>query len=289
MLGAIEAGGTKFICAVADENLTIVDRVSFPTTVPSETCSNVFQFFDQYELKSMGIGSFGPIDVDVNSSTYGFVTDTPKKYWSNFDFLGTMKKRYDIPFFWTTDVNAAAYGEKIRGSAKNSKSCLYLTVGTGIGGGMIINNQILEGFSHPEMGHILVRKHENDTFAGACPFHKDCLEGMASGKAIEERFSKKGNEVPENDTFWEIEANYIAQALMSYTLTIRPEKIILGGGVMAQEHLLNSIRSQFAKLLNRYVTTPKLESYIVSPGLKGDAGIIGALLLADKVKQGNIV
>ncbi|WP_100407883.1 ROK family protein [Bacillus solitudinis] len=286
MLGAIEAGGTKFVCAVADEDFNIIDRVSFPTTIPSETCSNVFQFFDQYELKSMGIGSFGPIEVDINSSKYGFVTDTPKKYWSNFDFLGTMKKRYNIPIFWTTDVNAAAYGEKIRGAAINSKSCLYLTVGTGIGGGMIINDQILEGFSHPEMGHILVRKHESDLFVGACPFHKDCLEGMASGKAIEERFNKKGNELSESDSFWEIEANYMAQALMSYTLTLRPEIIILGGGVMAQDHLLHSIRSQFEKLLNRYVYTPQLTSYIVSPGLKGDAGIVGALLLAEKVKQG---
>ncbi|WP_332694411.1 ROK family protein [Halalkalibacter lacteus] len=286
MLGAIEAGGTKFVCAVADEDFNIIDRVSFPTTIPSETCSNVFQFFDQYDLKSIGIGSFGPIEVDINSLKYGFVTDTPKKYWSNFNFVGTMKKRYDIPIFWTTDVNAAAYGEKIRGAAIDSKSCLYLTVGTGIGGGMIINDQILEGFSHLEMGHILVRKHENDPFVGACPFHKDCLEGMASGKAIEERFNKKGNELSESDSFWEIEANYMAQALMSYTLTLRPEKIILGGGVMAQDHLLHSIRSQFEKLLSGYVSTPDLTSYIVSPGLKGDAGIVGALLLAEKVNQG---
>lgn len=149
---------------------------------------------------------------------------------------------------------------------------------------MIINNQILKGFSHPEMGHVLVRKHENDPFAGACPFHKDCLEGIASGKAIEERINKKGNELSVSEPFWEIEGNYMAQALMTYTLTLRPDKIILGGGEMAQGHLLHSIRSQFEKLLNGYILTPQLTSYIVSPGLKDDAGIVGALLLAEKVK-----
>lgn len=287
MFGAIEAGGTKFLCAVADENFNIIDRIAFPTTIPLETCSNVFKFFDQYELKSMGIGSFGPIEVDVNSLKYGFITETPKKHWSNFDFLGTIKKRYDIPIYWTTDVNAAAYGEKMRGAAINNKSCLYLTIGTGIGGGVIVNDQILEGISHPEMGHLLIRKHENDSFQGSCPFHKDCLEGLASGKAIEERFIKKGNEITESDSFWSVEANYIAQALMSYTLTLRPEVIILGGGVMAQEHLLGLIRYQFEKLFNGYVNIPEIENYIVSPGLKSDAGIIGALLLAGKVKQGN--
>ncbi|UTR13847.1 ROK family protein [Salipaludibacillus sp. LMS25] len=283
MLGGIEAGGTKFVCAVANDDLTIVERVAFPTRSPEETFKDVFEFFDKFELKALGVGSFGPIDVNEQSPSYGYITDTPKPFWSHFDFVGALKKKYDIPVFWTTDVNAAAYGEKVKGSAVNNDSCLYLTVGTGVGGGVIYGKDILEGFSHPEMGHILVQPHAEDPFEGGCPFHNNCLEGLASGSAIEKRFGRKGDTIAEGDKFWKIEANYMAQALMTYTLTLRPEKIILGGGVMMQDHLLVSIREEFSRLLNGYVTIPDVSEYIVTPELKGDAGIIGSLLLAEKV------
>ncbi|WP_169837614.1 ROK family protein [Salipaludibacillus agaradhaerens] len=282
MLGGIEAGGTKFVCAVANDDLTIVERIAFPTRSPEETFNDVFEFFDKFQLKALGIGSFGPIDVNEQSPSYGFITDTPKPFWSHFDFVGTLKEKYDVPVFWTTDVNAAAYGEKMKGSAVNNASCLYLTVGTGVGGGVIYGENILEGFSHPEMGHILVQPHAEDPFEGGCPFHKNCLEGLASGSAIEKRFGRKGNTIPQDDKFWKIEAYYMAQALMSYTLTLRPEKIILGGGVMMQDHLLASLREEFSRLLNGYVATPDLSEYIVTPALKGDAGIVGSLLLAEK-------
>ncbi|MCR6105735.1 ROK family protein [Salipaludibacillus agaradhaerens] len=285
MLGGIEAGGTKFVCAVANDDLTIVERVAFPTRSPEETFNDVFEFFDKFELKALGIGSFGPIDVNEQSPSYGFITDTPKPFWSHFDFVGTLKEKYDVPVFWTTDVNAAAYGEKMKGSAVNNESCLYLTVGTGVGGGVIYGENILEGFSHPEMGHILVQPHAEDPFEGGCPFHKNCLEGLASGSAIEKRFGRKGDTIPQDDKFWKIEAYYMAQALMTYTLTLRPEKIILGGGVMMQDHLLISLREEFSRLLNGYVTTPDLSEYIVTPALKGDAGIVGSLLLAEKALQ----
>lgn len=282
MLGAIEAGGTKFVLAVSDDAFNIQERVSVPTTTPEETFKKVFEFFDKYQVRSIGIGSFGPIDINTESDSYGFITSTPKTAWENTDFVGKMKERYSIPIGWTTDVNAAALGELTYGSAKESKSCLYLTVGTGIGGGAVINGEPLEGYGHPEMGHILVRKHADDDYEGNCPYHSGCLEGLASGPAIEKRFSKKAQELSEDEKVWEMEAYYLAQALMSYTLTLSPEKIILGGGVMKQTQLFPMIRTEFSKLLNDYVQTPDLNDYIVPPSLKDDAGITGCLILAQK-------
>ncbi|WP_407269761.1 ROK family protein [Radiobacillus sp. PE A8.2] len=278
--GGIEAGGTKFVCAVSDEQFQIVERVSFPTTTPTETLEHVFAFFDQYKLKAIGIGSFGPIDVNKNSDTYGYVTSTPKKGWNNYDFLGAIKDRYHVPVAWTTDVNAAAYGETKKGNAKGSSSCIYLTVGTGIGGGAVVNGEVLEGFGHPEMGHILVKIHPEDDYAGTCPYHGNCLEGVAAGPAIEGRYHKKGHELADNAKVWEMEAYYLAQALMNYTLILRPDVIILGGGVMKQQQLFPLVREQFEKLLHHYVETPALEDYIVPPGLEDNAGITGSLLLA---------
>lgn len=280
MLGAIEAGGTKFVCAVSDNELAIQDRVTIPTTTPEETLGKVFEFFDQFELESIGIGSFGPIDVNQQSETYGYITTTPKTAWQQTDFLGQMKNRYSIPIGWTTDVNAAALGELERGAAKGKSSCVYLTIGTGIGGGAVVNGEPLEGFGHPEMGHLLVKRHPEDTFEGICPFHKDCLEGLASGPAIEKRYGKKAQDLSDDQKVWEIQAYYLAQALINYTLIISPEKIILGGGVMKQKQLFPLVREQFQKLLNGYVATPALEEYIMSPGLNDDAGITGSLILA---------
>ncbi|MFB1049965.1 ROK family protein [Paraliobacillus sp. JSM ZJ581] len=278
--GGIEAGGTKFVCAVSDEKFEIIERISIPTTVPDETLKHVFEFFDQYKLKAIGIGSFGPIDVNIDSPTYGYVTSTPKKGWNNYNFVGAIKEKYGIPVAWTTDVNAAAYGEYRLGGAQQAKSCIYLTFGTGIGGGAVLNGAVMEGFGHPEMGHISVRKHPEDSFEGICPYHGDCLEGIAAGPAIEKRLNKKGIEVAKDDPYWDKEAYYIAQALVNYTMILRPEVIILGGGVMKQEHLFQLIRSHFNVLLNNYLTIPDLDSYIVPPALVDNAGIKGSLLLA---------
>lgn len=280
MFGAIEAGGTKFVCAVSDENFTIKERVSIPTTTPEETMTEVFSFFDQYELTAIGIGSFGPIDVNKESDTYGYITSTPKTAWKFYDFLGSVKNRYSVPIGWTTDVNAAALGEIKLGAAKGLKSCVYLTVGTGIGGGAVINGELLEGYGHPEMGHIPVRLHPNETYKGTCPYHGDCLEGIAAGPAIEGRFGKKGHLLADQEEVWEIEAYYLAQALMNYTLILSPERIVLGGGVMKQKQLYPLVRQKFAELINDYVQVPDLEQYIVAPGLEDNAGILGSLLLA---------
>ncbi|MER2226506.1 MAG: ROK family protein [Carnobacterium sp.] len=280
MYGAIEAGGTKFVCAVSDKQLEIKERVSIPTTTPEETLKQVFDFFDQYILASIGIGSFGPIDVNEKSATYGYVTSTPKTAWKNFDFLGAVKQRYGIPVAWTTDVNAAAYGELKKGSAQGTESCLYLTVGTGIGGGAVVDGKVLSGFGHPEMGHLLVSMHPDDDFEGVCPYHGNCLEGVAAGPAIEKRYGKKGYELAEDKKVWEIEAFYLAQALVNYTLILSPEKIILGGGVMKQTQLLSMIKEQFTQLMAGYVATPSLDEYIVTPELEDNAGITGCLLMA---------
>lgn len=284
MYGAIEAGGTKFVCAVSDEQLEIKERVSIPTTTPRETLKQVFDFFDQYPLKAIGIGSFGPIDVNEKSATYGYVTSTPKTSWKNFDFLGAIKQQYDIPVAWTTDVNAAAYGEYKKGSARGTESCLYLTIGTGIGGGAVVDGKVLSGFGHPEMGHLLVRMHPDDDFKGVCPYHGNCLEGIAAGPAIEKRYGKKGNNLAEDKKVWEIEAFYLAQALVNYTLILSPEKIILGGGVMKQTQLLPLVKKEFTKLMAEYVSTPSLDEYIVMPELEDNAGIMGCLLMASEEK-----
>lgn len=282
MLGAIEAGGTKFVLAVSDDEFNIIERQSIPTTTPEETFEKVFKFFDQYDVSAIGIGSFGPIDVNLESETYGYITSTPKTAWEHTDFIGVLKERYAVPMGWTTDVNAAALGELTYGAAKGKQSCLYLTVGTGVGGGAVIKGEPVEGFGHPEMGHILVRKHPEDQFEGHCPYHGDCLEGLAAGPAIEKRYGKKAQELADTEQVWEIEAYYLAQALMSYTLTLSPEKIILGGGVMKQAQLFPLIRKEFITLMNDYVQTPDMEEYIVSPQLKDDAGITGCLILAQR-------
>lgn len=280
MYGAIEAGGTKFVCAISDENFEIKERVSIPTTTPEETLSHVFDFFDQFKLDSIGIGSFGPIDVNKKSATYGYVTTTPKVAWTNFDFLGAVKKRYEIPVGWTTDVNAAALGELKKGAAIGLDSCVYLTVGTGIGGGAVVNGNLLAGYGHPEMGHMLVRLHPDESYGGFCPYHGNCLEGIAAGPAIEGRYGVKGHELADKIEVWQMEAYYLAQALMNYTLILSPERIVLGGGVMKQNQLYTLVREEFKKLMAGYVAVPPLEEYIVAPGLGDNAGVTGCLLLA---------
>ena len=227
MFGSIEAGGTKFVCAIATDELEIVKRESFPTTTPEETMKDVLEFFSPYKesLKGIGIGSFGPIDIQYESPTYGYITSTPKLGWQQFDFVGTVNKAFPIPIAWTTDVNAAAYG-------------------------------------------------------GNCPFHKNCLEGMASGPAIEKRAGKKGQELSEEDEQWELEAYYLAQCAYNTTLMLSPDVIIFGGGVMKQRQVLEKMKAAFKELLKDYVEVPELDQYLVLPKLGDNAGTYGCLALA---------
>lgn len=284
LYGSIEAGGTKFVCAVGNEKLEILERVSFPTTTPEETMPQVIAFFNQYkdDLAAIGVGSFGPIDIRQTSDTYGYITSTPKLAWQNYNFLGAMKAAFDIPMAWTTDVNAAAYGEYAFGNGQGKSSVVYYTIGTGVGAGALQDGKFIEGFSHPEMGHMLVVPHKDDHFEGACPFHGNCLEGMAAGPAVEKRNGRKGQDIPQDDPFWEIEAEYIAQCAYNTTLMFSPEVIIFGGGVMKQRHMVEKVHAAFTRIMQGYVATPAIEEYIVTPALEDNAGTIGCLALAEK-------
>jgi fructokinase len=280
MYGAIEAGGTKFVCAVGDEKGVIVERAQFPTTVPEETMREVVDFFKAFKLDAIGVGSFGPIEVNRDSANYGSITSTPKTPWKNYPMVKVLKEAFQVPIGFNTDVNAAALGEATFGAAKGLDSCLYITVGTGIGAGAIVQGKVLQGLSHPEMGHILVRRHHSDSFQGKCPFHGDCLEGLAAGPAIEARWQDKGVNLVDREEVWDLEGYYLAQALMQYILILSPQKIILGGGVMNQKQVFDYVYKHLETLLNGYVALPELTDYIVSPGLGDQAGITGALLLA---------
>lgn len=288
MLGAIEAGGTKFVCAVGDEQGTIIDRVQIPTTLPEETIPKVIEFFSKHPVKAIGIGSFGPIDVNRESASYGNVTSTPKVGWKDYPFVQAIKDAIPVPVGFNTDVNAAALGEATFGAAKGLDSCLYITVGTGIGAGAVVQGNLLQGLSHPEMGHILIRRHEDDPYEGKCPYHKDCLEGLAAGPAIEARWGIKGDQLVDKGEVWEMEGYYIAQALMQYIVIISPKKIILGGGVMKQRQIFPIIYKHLEKMINGYVDLPPLEEYIVSPGLGDNAGITGSLMLAHEAYEDEI-
>jgi fructokinase len=289
LYGGIEAGGTKFVCAVGDESGNIVEKTQFPTTLPNETMQHVFEFFNRFDLKAMGVGSFGPIDINTSSATFGSITSTPKKGWKDYPLLQTLKKSYDIPVAFNTDVNAAALAEATFGAAKGLDSCLYITVGTGVGAGAVVQGMVLQGMSHPEMGHIIVRRHPQDTYEGSCLYHKDCLEGLAAGPAIKERWGQAGVNLAEDKKVWEMEGFYLAQALMQYILILSPKKIILGGGVMKQKQLFSYIFDYVQQLLNGYVPFPEvttgIEDYIVSPGLGENAGIIGSILMGKQAYQ----
>lgn len=286
MLGAIEAGGTKFVCAVGNEDGTLIERIQLDTLTPEETMPKVMEFFQKHPVTAIGIGSFGPVDIDKSSSTYGNITSTPKPGWTNYPFLQTMKEAFNVPMEFNTDVNAAALGELMLGAAQGEESCLYITVGTGIGAGAVVQGELLQGLSHPEMGHILVRKHPEDNYEGFCPYHHDCLEGIAAGPAIEKRWGKKGIELQDQQEVWELEAYYLAQALMQYILILSPKKIIMGGGVMKQKQLFPLIQKKLQELLNGYVALPQIteqiEDYIVPPALGDNAGITGAIMLAKR-------
>ncbi|MDM5186779.1 ROK family protein [Bacillus sp. DX4.1] len=281
-LGGIEAGGTKFVCGIGDETGNILERISFPTTTPEETMKQAISFFKGKKLDAIGVGSFGPVDLDETSDTYGYITSTPKPHWNNYNILGKLKEHFSIPIAFDTDVNAAALGEIEWGAAQDVDSCIYITVGTGIGVGAIVEGKLLHGMSHPEMGHILVRTHPEDSFTGNCPFHQHCLEGMAAGPAIEKRWGKRAVELEHEEKVWKMEAFYLAQALMNYILILSPKKIIMGGGVMKQRQLFPLIYEQLQDLLNNYIKVKQLDQYVVAPKLGDNAGLCGALALAKR-------
>ena len=286
LLGAIEAGGTKFVVAVADENFNIIDRTAFPTLDGEQTLDQAIAFFDQYDnIDAIGIAAFGPIDIVPESKTYGYVLDTPKHGWSGYDFLGRMKVWRDIPYYWTTDVNGAGWAEFTTGAAKDVDNMVYLTVGTGVGAGIVSGGHLVSGYGHPEAGHIFLQKHPEDTYAGNCPFHgANCLEGLAAGPAIEERWGMSAKEIPDDHLAWRMEAFYLAQAILDYTMILRPEKVVLGGGVPHREILFPLIRESFAEQMSDYLAVPPLDDYIVPVANGDNAGILGCFYLAKTLR-----
>ncbi|MGG1613605.1 ROK family protein [Paenibacillus phoenicis] len=282
-IGAIEAGGTKFVCGVGNEHGVIEDQISFPTELPEPTLERVIAYFRDKNVEAIGVGSFGPLDLNPSSATYGHVTTTPKPGWNGYDVLGKLKSAFDVPYGLDTDVNAAALGEAKWGAAQGLDSCVYYTVGTGIGVGVLAEGKLVHGLIHPEGGHVLPRRHPEDDFPGLCPYHGDCLEGMAAGPSLEARWKVKGQELAPDHPAWAIEAYYLAQAVTGSILMLSPQKVIMGGGVMQQPQLFPMIRKEVQRNLAGYVNAPAIlsgiDDYIVPPGLGNQAGLCGALAL----------
>ena len=286
--GALEAGGTKMICAVCKENGEILEQCSIPTREPEITVPEIISYFKDKNIVSLGIACFGPIDLDKDSPTYGYITATPKLQWQNYPLLPVLKEALSVPMGFDTDVNGSLLGELTYGDSQGIENAVYITIGTGIGGGVCANGRLLHGMLHPELGHMKMVPHKKDSFPGVCPFHKSCFEGMASGPAIEARYGKKGSELFEETSVWEIEAYYIGQALCNIILTLSPERIILGGGVMHQTQLFPLIREEVKKQLNGYIKTKELEEiehYIVPASLNDNQGVLGCLKLAIDAKK----
>lgn len=288
-LGALEAGGTKMVCAIGDESGKIWERTVIPTGMPDATMPELIRFFKERRIDGLGIGCFGPIELNPDSCEYGYITSTPKAAWRNYPIVRKLAKALDCPIGFDTDVNAAVLGEVTFGQAKEKSCVIYLTIGTGIGGGIYIEGKLLHGMLHPEAGHVLIQRREDDLYKGKCPYHRNCLEGLASGPAIEERWGQRGEALVDREEVWELEADYIAQALTGYILTVSPELIILGGGVMHQEQLFGMIRRKVTEFLGGYIQARELEhmeTYIVPASLHDDQGILGCLELAKRAVHG---
>lgn len=282
VLGALEAGGTKMVCAVGNEKGEIFEQVSIPTETPAITVPKMISYFKEKKIEALGIGCFGPIDPDKKSETYGYITSTPKLAWADYNIVGAFEEAIGCPVGFDTDVNGSVLGEVTFGQARGKSSVIYITIGTGVGAGIYIEGKLLHGMLHPEAGHVLIQKRSDDTYGGKCPYHKTCLEGMAAGPALKERWGKDARLLKDKKEVWDLEAYYIAQALTNYILTLSPELIILGGGVMHQEQLFPLIRSYVKDMLNGYLKTEELkdlEHYIVPASLKDNQGIMGCLEL----------
>jgi fructokinase len=285
LFGGIEAGGTKFVCAVGTGPDDIRAETRFPTTTPKETIEQAIAFFKQQEpIEALGIASFGPVDPNPTSPTFGYITFTPKPGWGQTNLGGALGQALNIPVGFDTDVNGAALGEYRWGTAQGLDTFVYLTIGTGLGGGGLIGGQIMHGLIHPEMGHIRLPRHPADTYEGTCPFHGDCWEGMAAGPALERRWGQRAETLSPDHPAWEMEAHYLAYGLVNLICTLSPQRIIMGGGVMDQKQLFPLLYEKVPTLLNGYVHSPAIlediESYIVSPGLGNLAGVVGAIALA---------
>lgn len=286
LFGGIEAGGTKFVCVVGTGPDDIRAETRFPTTTPDETIGKAIDYFKTHgPIEAIGIASFGPVDLKLQSPTYGYITSTPKPGWRNTAIVDPIRQAFNVPIGFDTDVNGAALGEWQWGAAQGLDTFIYFTIGTGIGGGGLVNGQLIHGLVHPEMGHVLLpRDPQRDPFPGSCPYHGDCFEGLASGPALLKRWGQPAESLPPDHPAWELEAHYIAVALAGFVCTLSPQRFVLGGGVMKQQQLFPRIRTKLIEALNGYVQSPVIleqtDSFIVPPGLGDRAGVCGALALA---------
>lgn len=292
LYGAIEAGGTKFVCAVGTSPHDLRAQARFPTQKPAETLARCLDFFrDQPRIDALGIGCFGPVELRRERPRYGHVTTTPKPGWANADIVGPLRQALGVPVGFDTDVNGAVLGEWRWGAAQGLETAVYVTIGTGIGGGALVGGRLAHGLVHPEMGHLLVPREADDlAFAGACPFHGGrCWEGLASGPALEKRWGARAESLPADHPAWDLEARYVASALATLVLVLSPQRLILGGGVMQAEQLFPLVRRELAKALGGYVQADELLSdidrYVVPPRLGQLAGVAGALALAEQAAQ----
>lgn len=290
LLGALEAGGTKMVMGLADETGRILRSMSCQTRLPDETLAEILAFFEGEKLSAFGIASFGPLNLDRQSEGFGSMTNTPKLAWRNYPLLRRIEDALKVPCAIDTDVNGAVLAEVALGAAQGLQNCLYLTIGTGIGGGLMSEGQLVHGLIHPEWGHIPLPRHPEDPLKrGVCPYHPACAEGLASGPAMQARWALPAQELPDNHQAWPMEAWYLAQVCMTAMMTVSPQRIILGGGVMQHAPLFPLIREELRRLLGGYLSSPQLEdldSYIVPPALQPNSGLIGAALLAKSlVKQ----
>lgn len=296
LYGAIEAGGTKFVCAVGTGPEDLRDEVRFPTTKPAETLGQALDYFRQAQKKhgklaALGIGSFGPVDLDRASPTWGSVTATPKPHWADTPVASLFAQEFGVPLGFDTDVNGAVMGEHRWGAGQGLANLVYLTIGTGIGGGVMAGGHLVHGLVHPEAGHIILpRDPQVDAYKGFCPFHDNCLEGLAAGPALEKRWGVKGSELGPDHPAWDLEAHYLALGLQSFLSILSPQRIILGGGVMDQPQLFPLIRKKLLAMNNHYIRHPSLtpegiDGYVVPPALGNRAGILGALALAEEAAQ----
>jgi len=292
LFGGIEAGGTKFVCAVGTGPDDIRAETRFPTTTPEETIGNALAFFKEYQetepLAAVGIASFGPVDLNLASDTYGYITATPKPGWSFAPFAGVIAGELGVPVGFDTDVNGALLGEHRWGAAQGLENAIYLTIGTGIGGGAMVNGKLVHGLVHPEMGHVMLPPRADDPLLeGGCPFHGNCFEGMAAGPGIEKKWNTRAENLTPDHPAWDLEAHYLAKALHGFICTLSPQRIIMGGGVMNQPHLLPLVRQKTLESLNEYVQhwdiLENIDEYIVPPGLGNRAGVLGAIALAQNV------
>ncbi|MGN0164542.1 MAG: ROK family protein [Lachnospiraceae bacterium] len=289
ILGALEAGGTKMVCAIGDENGNIIEQIRIPTLEPEETMKKIVEYFAGKNIQALGVAAFGPVGINPGTENYGKILETTKTMWRHFDLLGSLKP-LEVPVNIDTDVAGSCLGEVWKGAAQGLDNVVYVTVGTGIGAGIMVNGKMIHGMLHPEAGHVLISRKANDCCESVCAYHNNCVEGLASGTAIKAHWGKPADELLGSEQVWELEADYIAQALVNYIMTVSPQKIILGGGVMHVGKLFPLIRKKTKEYLNGYLITKELDdmdSYIVPAGLGDDQGIVGCLKLAADALAGN--